>query len=327
MDEQLFDEALVWQSAAKSVMLAGDFATALTFYRNALAKLQNIGSTELEAELHINVGCMLAKNGDRLSAKGEFASAVLILERMLGLGAEHELVVFARYNLGDTQRHLHADSARKLQGEAYEHMQLGSNLSARSLIEQALPMAEHGARDPILEATLLNQLALTYGAERNYKRAIVLFKEARKLIAHRREPAIKKICSVIDGNLRRFRVVKREAPVWSLIEKATRLTDQSWFEHAEAAAQKAVESCRRHLGGDHPAMAFALHKLGFSQLMLADYGSARRNLSVAKVIIGKWPKHKDEAKVIDFSLAWVDNDENGGGGDSEFEVVPPEWRD
>ena len=80
MDEQLFDEALVWQSAAKSVMLAGDFATALTFYRNALAKLQNIGSTELEAELHINVGCMLAKNGDRLSAKGEFASAAALAQ-------------------------------------------------------------------------------------------------------------------------------------------------------------------------------------------------------------------------------------------------------
>jgi len=310
-ETQLFDEAQTWQSAATAIFLAGDLATALVFFGNALAKMQSLGATDLEAELHINIGCVLDKRGDKEAAKTEFASAVLILERMLGRTGDQNLIAFAHFNLEEVQRRIHRDKARKLMEEAHVLIQRRNSQDARALIEQALPLAEHGARDVMLHAQLLNQLAWSFGMERNYKLGINHLQQACKLLMGKPGASAKRLFLSFKANIRHFRVVKKEAPVLVLLEQATSLLDDNLFEQGEAAALKAASACRKLLGADHPHMPFALHKLGFSQLMLADYDSARRNLLAARAIISKWPKFKNEAFAIDFTLAWVEHDQYG----------------
>ncbi len=320
-ENQLFNEAQTWQSAATTMFVGGDLATALTFFRNALGKLQSLGATELEAELHINIGCVLDKGGDKAAAKAEFASAVLILERILGSSGDQNLIVFARFNLEDTQRRIHRDKACTLMQEAHVFLQNGDLKAARALIEKGIPLAQHGARDVILHAQLLNQLAWTFGKERNYKQGITHLQQACQLLIGKGGATYKKLFLSLKDNIRHFREVKKEAPVLVLLEEATEVIDDNLFEQGEAIATKAAASCRRILGADHPHMPFALHKLGFCQLMLGDYNSARRNLLAAKAIISKWPKLAEEAFSIDFTLAWVEHDQHGD--DFGFDVYRP----
>lgn len=311
-EEQLFDEAQTWQSAATNMFRAGEFTLALTYFRNALGKLQSLSANDVEAELHINIGCVLAKLGDKAAAKAEFASAVLILERIMGGTGDQNLIAFARYNLEDTQRRIHGDKARKLMQQAHVLIKQRDPLAARPLIEEAVSLAKHGARDIILQAQLLNQLAWAFGMQRDYKQGIIHLQQACKLLIGRRDENAKKLLLSLKDNIRHFREVKKEFPVLVLLELATSLIDDNLYEQGEATALKATERCRRILGADHPHMPFALHKLGFCQLMLGDYQSARRNLLAAKAIISKWPKYKDEGYSIDFTLAWLDHDQDGG---------------
>ncbi|CAN5324968.1 hypothetical protein BH11CYA1_BH11CYA1_15610 [soil metagenome] len=316
-EEQLFDEAQTWQSAATNMFLAGQLPLALTYFRNALAKLQSLSANDLEAEVHINIGCVLAKLGDKATAKAEFASAVLILERIMGGTGDQNLIAFARFNLEDTQRRIHSDKARKLMQDAHLLLQKRNPQGARAIIEEAINLAEHGARDVILHAQLLNQLAWTFGMERQYKQGLMLLQQACKLLIGRRDKNSKSLFLSLKDNIRHFREVKKESPVLLLLEQATSVIEDNLFEQGEATAMKAAERCRRILGADHPHMPFALHKLGFCQLMLGDDQSARRNLLAAKALIGKWPKFKDEAVAIDFTLAWTNND----GDDFDFDFV------
>jgi len=304
-------------------MLAGDINTALVFFQNGLAKAQAAGESELEAELHNSVGCMLSKLGDKLAAKAHYASAVAILERLYEPGPEEpHLLFFSRYNLGEAQRQIHAQAVNKMLKEGTQLLLEGCIHQARTLLEEALPFAEHGAKDPLLEAELLNQLAWTYAKEHNKERrdqnlatGVSLLKHALSLIerhVHHNETA-DKLVRIIDRNLEHFQDVLRERPVWALIEEADGFLSTNVYEHAEASAAKAAEVCRKKLGADHPLLAYALNRMGFSQLMMQDFESARRNLRAAKVIISKWPRHTDEARTIGFTLLWAETEKQGTG--------------
>ena len=330
---QLTAEAKQWQNDAQRVMLAGDFNTALVFFQNALAKAQATGESELEAELHNSVGCMLSKLGDKLGAQAHYASAVAILERIYEPGPqEPELLFFSRYNMQEAQRGIHADVVNKMLKEATQLLLSGQILAARNLLHEALPFAEHGAKDPILEAELLNQLAWTFGEERNKERreenlatAVSLLKRAKALAERyvRHNETADKLERILDRNLEHFKEVLKERPVWALIAETDAFLCNKVYEHAEAAATKAAEVCRKKLGADHHALAYALNRVGFCQLMMQDFESARRNLRSAKAIISKWPGHESEARTIGFSLLWAETE---GRPISGWGVVPPEWQ-
>jgi len=329
---QLTAEAKMWQMDAQKHMLAGDIDTALVFFRNGLAKAQAAGESELEAELHNSVGCMLSKLGDKLGAKAHYASAVAILERLYEPGPqEPDILFFSRNNMKEAQRQIHAQTVNKMLKEATRLLLSGYLQQARNVLEEALPYAEHGARDPILEAELLNQLAFSYSKERgkekredNLKTAVNLIKRAVALVEPHvdREDGADKLMRILDRNLEDFQELLRERPVWALIEECDAFLLGNVHEHAEAAATKAAEVCRKKLGADHPAMAYALNRIGFSLLMMGDFARARKNLRVAKAIIEKWPKHASEARTIGFSLLWAETEGKPSG---EWGVVPPEW--
>ncbi len=137
-----------------------------------------------------------------------------------------------------------------------------------------------------------------------------------------REDGADKLMRILDRNLEDFQELLKERPIWALIEETDAFLLLNVHEHAEAAASTAAELCRKKLGADHPAMAYALNRAGFSQLMMGDFASARKNLRVAKAIIAKWPKHSDEARTINFSLVWAETEGRPSG---EWGVVPPEW--
>ncbi len=330
---QLIAEARQWQNDAQRLMVAGDINTALVFFQNGLAKAQAAGESELEAELHNSVGCMLSKLGDKLAAKAHYASAVAILERLYEPGPqEPELLFFSRYNMQEAQRQIHAQAVNKMLKEATHLLLSGRIHQARNLLHEALPYAEHGAKDPLLEAELLNQLAFTYAKERdkgkkdeNLATAVSLFKRAVALVEpyERRDETAAKLARILDSNLEHFQEDLRERPVWAFIEEADAFLCTKVYEHAEASATKAVEVCRKKLGADHHAMAYALNRVGFSQLMMQDFEGARKNLRVAKAIISKWPEHSAEARTIGFSLMWAESEKRGTG---EWGVVPPEWQ-
>lgn len=329
---QLTAEAREWQNEARKRMLAGDTDTALVFYKNALAKAQAAGESELEAELHNNVGCMHSKLGDKTSAKAHYASAVVILERLFEPGPqEPELLFFSRYNMNEAQRQVHAQTVNKMLKEATQLILEDCILQARSLLEDALPFAEHGAKDPILEAELLNQLAWTYGKEKkkgkrdeNLATGVSLLKRAVALIEPhtRHHEDADKLSRILDRNLEHFKDVLRERPVWVHIEACDEFLSRNVHEHAEAAATKAAQVCRKKLGADHYLMAYAFNRLGFSQLMMKDFEAARKNLSAAKNLISKWPDQVAEARTIGYSLLWAEHEAKNGG---EWGVVPPEW--
>jgi hypothetical protein len=314
-------------------MVAGDINTALVFFGNGLAKAQAAGESELEAELHNSVGCMLSKLGDKLAAKAHYASAVAILERIYEPGPEEpQLLFFSRYNMQEAQRQIHAQAVNKQLKEATHLLLRGCLHQARNLLHEALPYAEHGARDPLLEAELLNQLAFTYAKDRdkgkkdeNLATAVSVLKRAVALVEpyERRDEAAAKLARILDSNLEHFQEVLRERPVWALIEESDAFLRTKVYEHAEASATRAKDVCRKKLGGDHPAMAYALNRVGFSQLMMQDFEGARKNLRVAKAIISKWPDHTDEARTIGYSLMWAESEKRGS---DEWGVVPPEWQ-
>lgn len=328
---QLTAEARMWKDDAQRLMLAGDINTALVFFRNGLAKAQAAGESELEAELHNCVGCMLSKLGDKLAAKAHYASAVAILERIYEPGPkEPHLLFFSRHNMQEAQRQIHAQAVDKMLREGTELLLSGNVLSARSVFEEALPFAEHGAKDPLLEAELLNQLAWTYGKERtkdrrdaNLATAVSLFKRGLSLVERHvgHNDTAKKLARILDSNLEEFQDVVRERPVWSLIEEADGFLSAKVYEHAEASAVRAAEVCRKKLGADHALLAYALNRAGFAQLMMKDFDGARKNLRAAKAIISKWPKHAAEARTIGFTLLWAEAEEQGDWG-----VIPPEWQ-
>jgi len=330
---QLTSEAKQWQNDAKRHMLAGDYNTALVFFRNALAKAQAAGESELEAELHNSVGCMLSKLGDKHSAKAHYASAVAILERIYEPGPkEPDLLFFSRHNMQEAQRGIHADAVNKMLKEATHLLLEGAVHGARNILQEALPFAEHGAKDPLLEAELLNQLAWTHAKEptkekreENLITAVSLLKRAAALVEphERHNEAADKLARILDRNLEHFKEVLQECPVWALIEQADSFLRRSVHEHAEASASKAAEVCRKKLGADHPALAYALNRVGFSQLMMGDFESARKNLRAAKAIISKWPGHESEARTIGFTLLWAEKE---GRPEDEWGVVPPEWQ-
>lgn len=330
---QLTAEAKQWQNDAQRLMLAGDINTALVFFQNALAKAQAAGESELEAELHNSVGCMLSKLGDKLSAKAHYASAVAILERLYEPGPrEPDLLFFSRRNMQEAQRGVHADAANKMLKEATQLLLEGAVHAARNILQEALPLAEFGAKDPLLEAELLNQLAWTYGKERtkekreeNLATAVSLLKRAAALVEpHERHNEIAdKLARILERNLEHFKEVQKERPVWALIAEADAFLCNHVYEHAEASAAKAAQVCRKKLGADHHAHAYALNRIGFSQLMMGDFESARKNLRAAKTIISKWPGHESEARTIGFSLLWAETE---GRPQDEWGVVPPEWQ-
>lgn len=329
---QLTAEAKQWQSDAQKHMLAGDIDTALLFFRNGLAKAQAGGESEPEAELHNSVGCMLSKLGDKLAAKAHYASAVAILERLYEPGPkEPDILFLSRNNMQEAQLQIHAQTVNKMLKEATRLLLSGYLQQARNLLEEALPFAEFGAKDPLLEAELLNQLAFTYSKERNQDKreenlatAVSLMKRAVALVEPYldREETADKLMRILDRNLEEFQELLRERPVWALIEKTDAFLLAYVHEHAEAAATRAAEVCRKKLGADHPAMAYALNRIGFSQLMMGDFASARKNLRVAKAIIDKWPMHAGEARTIAFSLLWAETEGRPAG---DWGVVPPEW--
>lgn len=330
---QLTAEAKQWQNDAQRLMLAGDINTALVFFQNALAKAQAAGESELEAELHNSVGCMLSKLGDKLSAKAHYASAVAILERLYEPGPkEPDLLFFSRHNMQEAQRGIHADTVNKMLKEASQLLLEGAVHQARNILHEALPFAEHGAKDPLLEAELLNQLAWTFGKERtrdkreeNLATAVSLLKRAAALVEpyEHRDDTADKLARILDRNLEHFKEVLKERPVWALIEEADAFLCKHVYEHAEAAAAKASDVCRKKLGADHHALAYALNRVGFCQLMMHDFEGARKNLRAAKVIISKWPGHESEARTIGFSLLWAETEGRPAG---EWGVVPPEWQ-
>ncbi len=330
---QLISEAKQWQNDAKRHMLAGDYNTALVFFQNALAKAQAAGESELEAELHNSVGCMLSKLGDKLSAKAHYASAVAILERIYEPGPkEPDLLFFSRHNMQEAQRGIHADAVNKMLKEATHLLLEGAVHAARNILQEALPFAEHGAKDPLLEAELLNQLAWTYGKERtkdkreeNLITAVSLLKRAAALVEphERHNETADKLARILDRNLEHFKEVLAECPVWALIAEADAFLSKNVHEHAEASATKAAEVCRKRLGADHHALAYALNRVGFSQLNMGDFESARKNLRAAKAIISKWPGHESEARTIGFTLLWAETE---GRPHDEWGVVPPEWQ-
>ena len=330
---QLIAEARMWQNDAQRLMVAGDINTALVFFQNALAKAQAAGESELEAELHNSVGCMMSKLGDKLAAKAHYASAVAILERIYEPGPqEPELLFFSRYNMQEAQRQIHAQTVNKMLKEATQLLLSGCTNQARNLLLEALPFAEHGAKDKLLEAELLNQLAFTYAKEmgkakkdENLATAVSLLKRAVELVEPyvRHDETADKLARIIDRNLEHFQEVLKERPVWSLIEEADAFLCTNVYEHAEASATNAAAVCRKKLGADHPAMAYALNRVGFCQLMMHDFEAARKNLRAAKVIISKWPTHKEEARTIGFSLMWAESEKQGTG---EWGVVPPDWQ-
>lgn len=329
---QLTAEAKQWQNDAQKQMLAGDINTALVFFSNGLAKAQAAGESELEAELHNSVGCMLSKLGDKLGAKAHYASAVAILERLYEPGPqEPDILFFSRNNMQEAQRQIHAQAVNKMLKEATRLLLSGYLQQARNLLEEALPYAEHGAKDPLLEAELLNQLAFTYSKERNRQKrepnlttAVNLMKRAVLLTEPHvdREESADKLMRILDRNLEQFQELLRERPVWALIEEADAFLLANVHEHAEAAATTAMEVGKKKLGADHPAMAYALNRIGFSQLMMGDFAGARKNLRVAKALIEKWPDHADEARTIGFSLLWAETEGRPAG---DWGVVPPEW--
>jgi tetratricopeptide (TPR) repeat protein len=330
---QLIAEARMWQNDAQRLMAAGDINTALVFFQNALAKAQAAGESELEAELHNSVGCMLSKLGDKLAAKAHYAAAVAILERIYEPGPkEPELLFFSRYNMQEAQRQIHAQAVNKMLKEATHQLLGGCVHAARNILQEALPFAEHGAKDPRLEAELLNQLAWTYAKEmgkdkkeENLVTAVSILKRAVALVEpyERHDETADKLARILERNLEHFQEVLKERPVWSLIEEADAFLITNVYEHAEAAATKAAAICRKKLGADHHAMAYALNRIGFCQLMMQDFEAARKNLRAAKVIISKWPDHADEARTIGFSLMWAESEKRGTG---EWGVVPPEWQ-
>lgn len=332
---QLTAEAKQWQNDAQRLMLAGDINTALVFFQNALAKAQAAGESELEAELHNCVGCMFSKLGDKLAAKAHYASAVAILERIYEPGPkEPQLLFFSRYNMQEAQRGIHADAVNKMLKEATRLLLEGAVHQARNLLQEALPFAEHGAKDPLLEAELLNQLAWTYGKERNKEKrdenlatAVSVLKRALALVEpyEGHNETADKLARILDRNLEHFQEVLKERPVWVLIEQTDEFLRNNVYEHAEASASKAAAVCRKKLGADHHALAYALNRMGFSQLMMQDFESARKNLRAAKVIISKWPGHESEARTIGFSLLWAETEGRPAGAD-EWGVVPPEWQ-
>ncbi|MBC7999725.1 MAG: hypothetical protein IAF58_17360 [Leptolyngbya sp.] len=327
---QLTAEARQWQIDAQRIMLAGDFATALGFFRNALAKAQAAGETELEAELHNSCGCMLSKIGNKVDAKMHYLSAVAILERIYEPGPnEPELLFFSRHNAGEMQREVHGQTVNKMLKEASALIKEGCIMQARNMLEEALPFAEHGAKDPILEAELLNQLAWTYAKEKKQPTGcgiptgISLLKRALALIAPfvERNETADKLTHILDKNLEHFQEVERERPVWLLLNEADGFISTNVHEHCEAAASKAAAVYRKKLGADHHLMAYALNRLGYSQLMMHDFPGARKSLRAARVIISKWPDHAQEARVIGFCLAWAEAERQQG----DWGILPPGW--
>ena len=228
---QLTAEAKQWQNDAQRHMLAGDINTALVFFQNALAKAQAAGESELEAELHNSVGCMLSKLGDKISAKAHYASAVAILERIYEPGPkEPDLLFFSRHNMQEAQRGIHADAVNKMLKEATHLLLEGAVHGARNILQEALPFAEHGAKDPLLEAELLNQLAWTHAKEptkdkreENLITAVSLLKRAAALVeAHERhDETADKLARILDRNLDHFKEVLAECPVWVLQSQPT----------------------------------------------------------------------------------------------------------
>ncbi len=298
---RLLHEARVWQSSAAAVAKTSDFTTALCFYRNAQAKIGALTVCNLHAELHINAGCVLSKLGDSVAAKGEFASALLVLQRLLGPSARADLLQLAQWNYDQTGREIHAAKARKLLHEANEHLSHRAHLSARTILHEALTYAEHGAQDPILQAQLLNQIAWTYAGEGDHTRGISILRGARRLLSKpdlTKNEGVEKLLTALQTNLKHFRTTRRQWPVWQLLEKSKLLMSQGLFEQAEAAATEAMAACRERVGADHPAMGYAMHDVAVCQTMLGEYDGAQRHFKCAKVLMSKWPQHHN-------ALEWI----------------------